>query len=79
MAGFYAVADSSEPVRTDLDNELEGKRRVICHEVPSLNTATHRRAMVFTGGSAIRVGTFGGHEIRKTSTEVGLRHGGAAR
>ena len=24
MAGFYAVADSSEPVRTDLDNELEG-------------------------------------------------------
>ena len=24
MAGFYAVADSSEPVRTDLANELEG-------------------------------------------------------
>lgn len=24
MAGFYAVADPAEPVRTDLDNELEG-------------------------------------------------------
>ena len=24
MAGFYAVADPSHPVRTDLDNELEG-------------------------------------------------------
>ncbi|KAI0339943.1 hypothetical protein BDW22DRAFT_1431420 [Trametopsis cervina] len=26
MAGFYAVADPSEPVRTDLDNELEDAR-----------------------------------------------------
>lgn len=25
MAGFYAVADPAEPVRTDLDNELEGE------------------------------------------------------
>ena len=26
MAGFYALADSDAPVRTDLDNELEGER-----------------------------------------------------
>ena len=24
MAGYYAIADPAEPVRTDLDNELEG-------------------------------------------------------
>jgi NAD+ diphosphatase len=24
MIGFYATADSSQPIRTDLDNELEG-------------------------------------------------------
>lgn len=24
MVGFYATADSSQPIRTDLDNELEG-------------------------------------------------------
>ena len=24
MSGFYAIADPNEPVRTDLDNELEG-------------------------------------------------------
>lgn len=24
MLGFYATADSSKPIRTDLDNELEG-------------------------------------------------------
>lgn len=24
MVGFYATADSSKPIRTDLDNELEG-------------------------------------------------------
>jgi hypothetical protein len=25
MVGFYATADSSQPIRTDLDNELEGE------------------------------------------------------
>ena len=29
MAGFYAVADSTESVRTDLDNELEGESLII--------------------------------------------------
>lgn len=24
MVGFYAIGDPSEPIRTDLDNELEG-------------------------------------------------------
>ena len=28
MAGLYAVADSSKPTRVDLDNELEGRRRI---------------------------------------------------
>src|SRR5712675_1310777 len=26
MVGFYAIGDSLEPVRTDLDNELEGSQ-----------------------------------------------------
>jgi hypothetical protein len=25
MVGYYATADSSAPIRTDLDNELEGQ------------------------------------------------------
>lgn len=25
MAGFYALADPSEPINLDLDNELEGQ------------------------------------------------------
>lgn len=25
MLGFYATADCSKPIRTDLDNELEGE------------------------------------------------------
>ena len=25
MLGFYATADSSKPIRTDLDNELAGE------------------------------------------------------
>lgn len=28
MVGFYATADSSAPLRTDLDNELDGKHMV---------------------------------------------------
>lgn len=29
MVGFYAFADSSKPIRTDLDNELVGKEDLI--------------------------------------------------
>lgn len=29
MAGFYAIADPNEPVRTDLDNELEGESNAL--------------------------------------------------
>jgi hypothetical protein len=29
MVGFYATADSSQPIRTDLDNELEGKYHML--------------------------------------------------
>ncbi|PSS37541.1 hypothetical protein PHLCEN_2v617 [Hermanssonia centrifuga] len=36
MAGFYAVADSSAPVRTDLDNELEDARWYTREEVLSV-------------------------------------------
>lgn len=33
MVGFYAIADESQPTRTDLDNELEGSSiiRLICN------------------------------------------------
>lgn len=33
MAGYYAIADPSEPVRTDLDNELEGMTMIIVEPV----------------------------------------------
>ncbi|KAI0088143.1 NUDIX hydrolase domain-like protein [Irpex rosettiformis] len=36
MAGFYAVADPSQPVRTDLDNELEDARWYTREEVLSV-------------------------------------------
>ncbi|GJE92792.1 NADH pyrophosphatase domain-containing protein [Phanerochaete sordida] len=36
MAGYYAVADPSEPVRTDLDNELEDARWFTREEVLSV-------------------------------------------
>lgn len=38
MVGFYATGDSSEPVRTDLDNELAGTHEVANSNYPdSLN------------------------------------------
>ena len=39
MAGFYAVADPSHPVRTDLDNELEGTPSA--HPVKSIPPYAH--------------------------------------
>lgn len=30
MVGFYAIGDSSQPMRTDLDNELEGEAANSC-------------------------------------------------
>jgi NADH pyrophosphatase NudC (nudix superfamily) len=34
MVGFYATGDSSEPIRTDLDKELEGTHDVANSNYP---------------------------------------------
>ena len=35
MVGFYAIADDTQPTRTDLDNELEGME-YLCSRFPGL-------------------------------------------
>lgn len=55
MSGFYAIADPGEPVRTDLDNELEGRWL----SVLSILSAAHlalRCQMVHSQRSASRIG-----------------------
>ena len=36
MVGFYARADSTKPIRTDLDNELAGKYSTVPTYIPSI-------------------------------------------
>ncbi|KAH9948628.1 NUDIX hydrolase domain-like protein [Amylocystis lapponica] len=46
MVGFYAVADSSKPIRTDLDNELEEARWFTREEI--LTVLNHTAGTKFT-------------------------------
>ena len=46
MAGFYARADSKQPIRTDLDNELAGMQTLIVRVASTILILRFRRSLV---------------------------------
>jgi NAD+ diphosphatase len=76
MVGFYARADSTKPIRTDLDNELVGMCSSPLQNWPTLNHLVDTDARWYTREEILAVlnhkaGTrFGGRDFKKMAEIV---------